>query len=95
MADGSARIDIPWSAWPCDVLLNLLGAHRAVNQRQKRDRLPGSGLLRSAQEWIEDWWDNAYVDGGNQVLTQRFMTEAAATLPSIGEAMSLDDIFSA
>ena len=50
----------PWAAWPCDDLWNLLSTHRAVNQNQKRDRLPGTGLLRAAQERIEDWWGMAY-----------------------------------
>jgi SAM-dependent methyltransferase len=97
LSEGTVDIDhcFPWAAWPCDDLWNLLPTHRAVNQRQKRDRLPGSGLLRSARGRIEDWWGKAYCDGGNQVLTQRFITEAAATLPSAGVAASLDDIFSA
>jgi hypothetical protein len=97
LSEGSIDIDhcFPWAAWPCDDLWNLLPTHRAVNQRQKRDRLPGSGLLRSARARIEDWWDKAYCHWGNQVLTQRFITEAAASLPTAGVAASLDDIFSA
>ncbi len=30
---------LPWSAWPCGDLWNLLPAHRRVNQHHKRDRL--------------------------------------------------------
>jgi SAM-dependent methyltransferase len=95
LSEGSLDIDhcFPWAAWPCDDLWNLLPTHRAVNQRQKRDRLPGTGLLRSARERIEDWWGKAYIDASNQLLNQRFVMEAAATLPSVGEAMSLADIF--
>lgn len=38
---------LPWAAWPCGDLWNLLPAHRRVNQHQKRDRLP------SAMAWPE------------------------------------------
>lgn len=70
----------PWAAWPCDDLWNLLPTHRVVNQHQKRDRLPGTDLLRAAQKRIEDWWGKAYLDAGHQDLTRRFITEATATL---------------
>ena len=33
---------LPWSAWPCSDLWNLLPADRSVNQHQKRDRLAAS-----------------------------------------------------
>jgi SAM-dependent methyltransferase len=49
----------PWAAWPCDDLWNLLPAHRNVNQNQKRDKLPGVELLRSAQDQIQSWWTKA------------------------------------
>ena len=35
---------------PATISGNLLPAHRNVNQNQKRDRLPGVELLRSAQD---------------------------------------------
>jgi hypothetical protein len=97
LSERSIDIDhcFPWAAWPCDDLWNLLPTHPAVNQHQKRDRLPGTGLLRSAKDRMEDWWGKAYLDAGNQVLSLRFATEATATLPSVGEVMSLDDLFSA
>ncbi len=28
----------PWAAWPCGDLWNLMPAHRAVNQAQKKDK---------------------------------------------------------
>ena len=40
---------LPWSAWPCSDLWNLLPAHRAVNQHQKRDRLPSDSTLQAAR----------------------------------------------
>ncbi|MSO91742.1 MAG: hypothetical protein EXR01_09340 [Acetobacteraceae bacterium] len=84
----------PWAAWPCDDLWNLLPAHRSVNQNQKRDKLPGVELLRSAQDRIQAWWEQGYLKAGNQVLPERFMTEVRATLPVIEHIESkLDDVF--
>jgi hypothetical protein len=86
----------PWTAWPCDDLWNLLPAHRKVNQHQKRDKLPGVELLRSAQGRIQDWWDKGYMSAANEVLPERFMTEAKATLPMIEDNNArLDDVFAA
>jgi SAM-dependent methyltransferase len=33
---------LPWSAWPCGDLWNLMPSHREVNQRLKREKLPSS-----------------------------------------------------
>jgi hypothetical protein len=86
----------PWAAWPCDDLWNLLPAHREVNQNQKRDKLPGVELLRSAQDRIQEWWEKGYLNADNQVLPERFMTEAKATLPMIEHNDArLDDVFAA
>jgi hypothetical protein len=86
----------PWAAWPCDDLWNLLPAHREVNQNQKRDKLPGIELLRSAQDRIQEWWEKGYLNADNQVLPERFMTEAKATLPMIEHNDArLDDVFAA
>jgi hypothetical protein len=45
---------LPWAAWPCSDLWNLLPAHRRVNQHLKRDRLPSVGALQRAREgcWL-------------------------------------------
>ena len=87
---------LPWAAWPCDDLWNLLPAHRNVNQNQKRDKLPGAELLRSAQDRIQHWWEKGYLNADNQVLPERFMTEAKATLPMIEQNDArLDDVFAA
>jgi len=86
----------PWAAWPCDDLWNLLPAHRDVNQKQKRDKLPGVELLRSARDRIEEWWNNGYLRANNSVLAERFFMEANATLPLIEyDHASLDDVFTA
>ncbi|MEO8883226.1 MAG: site-specific integrase [Devosia sp.] len=80
---GTLDIDhcLPRSAWPCGDLTNLLPAHPEVNQRQKRDRLPGADLLRAAAGPIQDWWRRAYLD--LPILQQRFGDEARASLPGL------------
>ncbi len=86
----------PWAAWPCDDLWNLLPAQRNVNQNQKRDKLPGVELLRSARNRIQEWWERGYLRADNQVLHERFMTEARATLPVVKDVeFKLDDVFAA
>jgi hypothetical protein len=86
----------PWAAWPCDDLWNLMPAHRAVNQHQKKDKLPGASLLRASQDRIQEWWGRGYLGAGNRVLPDRFITEAGATLPMLaGEPGGLDDVFEA
>jgi SAM-dependent methyltransferase len=74
---------LPWSAWPCGDLWNLLPAHRVVNQRQKRDRLPADASLRAAGDPIRDWWRRAYLEGAGPVLPRRFTDEARASLPGL------------
>jgi len=43
---------LPWSAWPCGDLWNLVPADRRVNQNGKRDRLPSAGALEAAGDAI-------------------------------------------
>jgi hypothetical protein len=82
---------IPWSAWPCGDLWNLMPADRRVNQHQKRDRLPSAERLHHAQDRILDWWHRAYLaDGG---LHKRFWQEAGTTLPGVTD--SLPDVIDA
>lgn len=71
---------LPWSAWPCGDLWNLLPAHRLVNQREKRDLLPSAARLLDAREAIEGWWDAAW--RSDERLGARFVGEAVAALPS-------------
>ncbi len=72
---------LPWSAWPCGDLWNLLPAHRTVNQSAKRDRLPAEALLQAARAPILRWWEAAYAQG--EVLPRRFAEEARASLPGL------------
>jgi HNH endonuclease len=95
-----AALDIdhcfPWAAWPCDDLWNLLPAHRNINQNQKREKLPGIEILRSAQDRIQGWWDRGYLSSENRMLSERFVTEARATLPNIKSVeVRLDEVFAA
>jgi SAM-dependent methyltransferase len=84
----------PWSAWPCDDLWNLLPSDRIVNQK-KRDRLPSARVIDEARERIMDWWKSAYTAGDNPVYQERFLVEAAGTLPVDHEGPSIENIFEA
>ncbi len=87
---------LPWVAWPCSDLWNLMPAHRTVNQREKRNRLPSDQILRVAQDRIMTWWCSAYQRDAKNVLAERFMLEAAASLPGVTLPVSnLDDVFAA
>lgn len=84
----------PWSAWPCEDLWNLMPSHRQTNQRDKRERLPGIGLLRDSQERIVEWWNDSYLSAKTTLLPERFIIEAQATLPTLGPAnVSPEDVF--
>lgn len=60
-----------------------------MNQREKRDRLPADGRLRTAGAAIQAWWQNAYLADGNAVLPRRFADEARASLPGLTELSSM------
>ena len=89
---GTENLDVdhclPWSAWPCGDLWNLMPSDRRVNQQGKRDRLPSAAALASGAEAIGDWWTRAYLEPGIGALASRFATEAQATLPSLRSAAS-------
>ena len=93
---GAARLDIdhclPWSAWPCGDLWNLLPSDRRVNQHQKRDRLPSFATMADARPRILDWWQQAWLE--DAALGPRFAREVAAALP-VDAAPGLDDVYAA
>ena len=84
----------PWTIWPCGDLWNLMPAQRKVNQREKRDLLPGDRILRQAEERIVAWWSDAYRNAPNQLLGDRFAVEAATSLPGVSSGSDrLDDYY--
>ncbi|PXA98365.1 methyltransferase type 11 [Nostoc sp. 3335mG] len=92
----TTRLDIdhclPWSAWPCGDLWNLMPADRRINQNHKRDRLPSQSAMAGARPLITSWWQSAWIE--DPALGARFLREADAALP-IEPGASLDDIFTA
>ncbi len=76
-----------WAAWPCDDLWNLFPASGNVN-RNKKDKLPSSRILRQASERMMEWWEAAYVKNGNHLLRRRFYVEAKGTLVMGSEGVS-------
>lgn len=93
----AASIDIdhclPWSAWACDDLWNLMPADAAVNRNAKRQRLPSAVALEQARERILGWWEDAYVADGGGPITERFFAEAASSLPAAVAGSSLAGVF--
>ncbi len=93
------RIDIdhclPWSAWPCGDLWNLLPAAPEVNRNSKRERIVGAAALADARPRIIDWWQSAYLEGG-EAVRHRFAEEARSSLPlALDRAPELDELFGA
>jgi SAM-dependent methyltransferase len=70
---------LPWSAWPCGDLWNLMPCSRRVNQHQKRDRLPSAAALADSTAEISGWWERAWLQ--NPAYRDRFWIEARAALP--------------
>ena len=87
---------LPWSAWPCGDLWNLLPASPSINRNSKREFIVGATKLAEAKPRILNWWQNAYLDGPPP-LSLRFMEEARSSLPVPAEsgALDLEDLFSA
>jgi hypothetical protein len=83
---------LPWAAWPCGDLWNLLPSHRIVNQRSKRDLLPSAATMASARPAVIGWWEDAW--RSDPALDARFVREAVAALPVSGD-LSTDAAFDA
>ncbi|WP_407927934.1 methyltransferase domain-containing protein [Belnapia arida] len=77
---------LPWSAWPCGDLWNLMPSHRGVNQHSKRERLPSAVVLQRAEQAISEWWSAAYLRADERILPVRFTSEARASLPGLVSA---------
>ncbi|MGG5885652.1 class I SAM-dependent methyltransferase [Falsiroseomonas sp. HC035] len=85
---------LPWSAWACGDLWNLLPAATEVNRRGKRGQIVGAAALAEARPRILAWWQDAYQGGA---LRDRFAEEARTTLPIARQAGALDleEVFAA
>ena len=86
---------LPWSAWPCGDLWNLMPAKQTVNRNQKRELLPSENTLSESRDLILEWWDYAYKEASDDIREQ-FWIEAHSSLPgSSGVNENLPDIFDA
>lgn len=83
---------LPWSAWPCGDLWNLMPAHQRINRHRKRDKLPSAAALAGARSQIEAWWQTAW--DSHPTHGERFRCEATAALAVPADA-ALPDIFDA
>ncbi len=96
LAEDMPQIDhcLPWAAWPCNDLWNLLPVAQSVN-RDKSDRLVTGAALADAKPRIIAWWEKAYMEGATAVRA-RFAEEATFSLPvRQGGELDLEEIFSA
>lgn len=87
--------NIPWSAWACNDLWNLLPTDRTVNQRMKREALPSAHRLHDAVDRMFAWWSDGIRSHSDQ-LDQQFCLEASCALPittSRNDAVSNELIF--
>ncbi len=86
---------LPWSAWPCGDLWNLLPSLRSVNQHAKRERIVSAAALAEARPRITDWWQQAYLSA-TPAVRRRFAEEARTTLPLPHDRTpDVDDLFAA
>lgn len=85
---------LPWAAWPCNDLWNLLPASREANQ-EKSDRVVAAPALLAAKPRIMAWWQAGYVEA--DVATRaRFAEEARSTLPlPLDREPDLEELFAA
>lgn len=87
---------LPWAAWPCGDLWNLLPAASQINRHGKGNLLISSAALMAAKPRIQDWWAETYIAGPPHVRA-RFAEESRSSLPlRPGEGdPDLDELFSA
>lgn len=71
---------LPWAAWPCGDLWNLVPADRALNQAHKRAKLISAALLDGARDRLFDYWTKAYLQDENVNVPRIFYEEAHASL---------------
>ncbi len=81
---------LPWAAWPCADLWNLLPSHPKFNSR-KSDKLPSAEMLDRSSDRILEWWNRAWTQ--NETVEKRFLMEAKASLPLFSEDIDHQTIF--
>ncbi len=97
LRQGAIDIDhcLPWSAWPCGDLWNLLPSTPTINQHEKRERIVTAGALAEARPRIIDWWQETYLSA-TPAIRLRFAEEARTTLPlALDRPHDVDDLFAA
>jgi len=72
--------NLPWSAWACNDLWNLLPTDRVINQKTKRDALPSAYRLQEAGDRMVNWWVQG-IRSVSTVLENQFCQEAMGALP--------------
>ncbi|MDO9710774.1 class I SAM-dependent methyltransferase [Paracraurococcus lichenis] len=93
---GALQVDhcLPWSAWACNDLWNLLPASREANAR-KSGLIVAAGALAEARPRILAWWEAAYL-GADAATRARFAEEARTTLPlPTDREPALEELFAA
>ncbi|PWS34807.1 methyltransferase type 11 [Falsiroseomonas bella] len=85
---------LPWSAWACNDLWNLLPASRRANLG-KAGQIIAAPTLAAAKPRILDWWRRGYQEAAEPIRA-RFAEEARSTLPLPPDrAPDLEDLFAA
>lgn len=85
---------LPWSAWPCNDLWNLLPASREAN-RQKGGQVIAGTALAAAKPRILEWWQQGYL-AADAPTRARFAEEARSTLPLPPDSEpDLEEVFAA
>ena len=81
----AANLDIdhclPWSAWPCGDLWNLVPSDREVNQRGKRDRLPSAETMQASADAMKSWVVGSLSDGRQSVIAAALQSRGACKPP--------------
>ncbi|MGG5809039.1 methyltransferase [Falsiroseomonas sp. CW058] len=93
---GAFDIDhcLPWSAWACNDLWNLLPASPAAN-RMKSGLIVAAPALAEAKPRILRWWQRGYLEA-DDATRDRFAEEARSTLPLPHDGPpELDEVFAA
>jgi hypothetical protein len=89
------RLDIdhclPWAAWPCEDLWNLMPSSPSVNRHGKSGKLPSQQALSRCEDKIMSWWSRAWTSQPETV--QRFTEEARTSLPVPADREGLEAIF--